>query len=750
MPAGKGLPAPDALAALDRLRAQFELTVRELDDLLHAPQLPTRFAGAAATLDLLERFRELQLLGGTVPLAPSVSGVEMTQAIQYFRPPVTLSAVSGPTGVQTENSLPLVAGKPTILRAFLQDVTDVSGTIEWRAVGSAAWSPPTPALNGPLATLSSDVLASRSSAGGSLNFRLPAAACAGTLDVRLTFTGVVHSQGRILWDLQGHAHFVRDIGTLWNATELRQISFESINPLGIRLVRMRYEGRGLSLAAPSVADFWATAVQLRRMYPLSDICLWRESEVTYDGDFSDITPGAQHLPGTPNGGTFGDWLHIMNNMSALENAPSAVRYVMLYPNGALGASPSSGWAVGRTALTPVSVQSSLAHEVGHLVGRPHAPCGGPAGPDPWYPTFGSYGPASIGEFGVDIATLDIMDPATFRDFMSYCGPAWISPYQYGHIRNWLLINPGPTTCVQNAPAAFVRSAHEADSEGSRERLALTLQIDRSGRVRLAQPCFHVPMPSTADEGVKTDYFVELRREGGEVLSAIRLWLQDAHVTLDDAVTSYFALIPWDAMASEVVVLSGHEVLERFSIDATAPRLSKPVWSDTKGATVRRLDWRCDTPAARFAVRYSADGGETWGTVSTWLERPSCAIDLATLPAGDAGIVEIVASAGFRTSRRSVKVGRVARAARVATIISPLPKLVARAGETVVFLGHAISKDGEARVGSLEWSSSRDGVLGTGRELLVHTLSPGRHVITLGADDGVGGVVRATRTISVQA
>ena len=75
--------------------------------------------------------------------------------------------------------------------------------------------------------------------------------------------------------------------------------------------------------------------------------------------------------------------------------------------------------------------------------------------------------------------------------------------------------------------------------------------------------------------------------------------------------------------------------------------------------------------------------------------------------------------------------------------------MARVGETVVFLGYAMSKDGEAPCGSLEWASNRDGVLGAGRELLVHTLSPGRHVITLSVGDGIGGVTRATRTISVR-
>ena len=112
------------------------------------------------------------------------------------------------------------------------------------------------------------------------------------------------------------------------------LHFQAVNPLGIRLVRMRYEGRGLMLPAPSVADFWRTATMLRRMYPLSDMCLWAESERLYDGDFSDITPGAAHAPGTPNGGSTGDWLHILNNLVVLENAPSCVVYVMLYPPGA--------------------------------------------------------------------------------------------------------------------------------------------------------------------------------------------------------------------------------------------------------------------------------------------------------------------------------------------------------------------------------------------------------------------------------
>jgi hypothetical protein len=207
-------------------------------------------------------------------------------------------------------------------------------------------------------------------------------------------------------------------------------------------------------------------------------------------------------------------------MISLENAPEAVRYVMLYPNGA-AASYYIGWGVGRTTLSPVDNQSALAHEIGHMCGRYHAPCGLPL-QDPTYPTYGNYGPASIGEFGVDIETLDIKNPATYKDFMGYCVPTWIPPYQYEHIRNWLLDNPGPTTCIQSSESSFAESESVELGQALRERLALTVQIYRNGRVRLSQPCFHLPMSSGAEEGLKTDYSVELRNGEGDILSAIRL------------------------------------------------------------------------------------------------------------------------------------------------------------------------------------------------------------------------------------
>jgi len=68
---------------------------------------------------------------------------------------------------------------------------------------------------------------------------------------------------------------------------------------------------------------------------------------------------------------------------------------------------------------------TMAHEVGHTHGREHAPCGGPAYPDPEYP----YPGARIGWWGL-IAPDLLQSPTVVKDIMSYCEAPWISDYTY--------------------------------------------------------------------------------------------------------------------------------------------------------------------------------------------------------------------------------------------------------------------------------------------------------------------------------
>jgi hypothetical protein len=71
-----------------------------------------------------------------------------------------------------------------------------------------------------------------------------------------------------------------------------------------------------------------------------------------------------------------------------------------------------------------------AHEWGHNFGRVHAPCGGPASPDPSWPSGSGYLNARIGQWGWDNVADALRDPNVYRDVMSYCDPQWISDYTY--------------------------------------------------------------------------------------------------------------------------------------------------------------------------------------------------------------------------------------------------------------------------------------------------------------------------------
>jgi hypothetical protein len=74
-------------------------------------------------------------------------------------------------------------------------------------------------------------------------------------------------------------------------------------------------------------------------------------------------------------------------------------------------------------------RETFVHEVGHNQGRPHSPCGGPDGADPNYP----HSNAAIGVWGFDVLTGAWKSPSTTRDYMSYCGPTWVSDWTWGRV-----------------------------------------------------------------------------------------------------------------------------------------------------------------------------------------------------------------------------------------------------------------------------------------------------------------------------
>lgn len=74
---------------------------------------------------------------------------------------------------------------------------------------------------------------------------------------------------------------------------------------------------------------------------------------------------------------------------------------------------------------------TVAHELGHALGRDHAPCGVElADTDPSWPDDMLHRNASLGVYGYDFAKSRLLRPRSYRDVMSYCSPLWISDYTY--------------------------------------------------------------------------------------------------------------------------------------------------------------------------------------------------------------------------------------------------------------------------------------------------------------------------------
>jgi len=118
-----------------------------------------------------------------------------------------------------------------------------------------------------------------------------------------------------------------------------------------------------------------------------------------------------------------------NNVLALLGEVNAIRLM----EGGAGyyAGLMAGEVTGARGVAYLGGRSSfslaedwiMAHEFGHNLGLPHAPCGGAAWPEPRFPN----GDGTIGSWGYDSRGDSLVSPATY-DHMSYCDPRWISDY----------------------------------------------------------------------------------------------------------------------------------------------------------------------------------------------------------------------------------------------------------------------------------------------------------------------------------
>jgi len=130
-----------------------------------------------------------------------------------------------------------------------------------------------------------------------------------------------------------------------------------------------------------------------------------------------------------DGSTTQGWIDLLYELSALRDSDLSDRsYYGVLPSPISSGIGGIGF-IGYPVAHGLEDDHIVAHELGHTLGLSHAPCGGASDADPFYP----YASGSIGTWGYDVASGLLVDPASHKDVMSYCGPSWISDYNYGSV-----------------------------------------------------------------------------------------------------------------------------------------------------------------------------------------------------------------------------------------------------------------------------------------------------------------------------
>lgn len=519
---------------------------------------------------------------------------------------LTITAIEVNQSVQrANNSVPLVANRNTLVRVYAQALTDnpvhnvvvrLTATRDGNTIGHLDSAP-----------IAIPLEASRDNAGSTINFQLPPAWLFGNV----TLTAVVDANNAI-------AEVNEENNTL--ATGM---AFNNVPNLQIVIVPIHYTHTG-----PTNPGFYpAQSVDyisdwLMRAYPIADVDITMRTPYAFSGNLQAIDAWVNE-----QGTGLLDRMYQMKLADGYpENTP--VVYYAFVPTrdgstrwffsgiagiGWIGARESVGLNLGNDDRTG----ALAAHEIGHNLGRRHAPCGNPAGVDPFYP----YAGASIGEYGIDIPQGVFWTPFTAVDIMSYCDPAWLSDYTYIGLYNDQMAHGFATT------------------QTARDSMVVTAGLDENGTVTLHPTYAYAGYVSTATTG--SDYQVELLDESGNVLASQPMQLREAEEQEVRAhlLTAVLPLSPARAAAIRIVQADMVLVEREFGEWPSAAAGDGAAVAAARAGDTIVLSWNpANLPAI---VRYSADGGRTWTALGLGVVGGAFTVEAGALPRTDNILFEII-------------------------------------------------------------------------------------------------------------
>jgi hypothetical protein len=668
-------------------------------------------------------------LTGVIDL--TVLGIEVTQAIQSF---------DFPPGF--DNSVPLVAGKPTLARVYVGGsgatgpISNV--TVELGIYRSSMNTPRATLTLGPHSVPNQAVREQRQTYASSFNFLLPNSWLLSNLEILGARVNPNFTVPETNFD-----------NNLFYATGAQTPMHFNPYPINVGFVPVRARDHSGLLVAPNLSDpdLNTLLAYFRAVWP-AQVNVWFMQGGPLDGDRNYVFP-----PGDSGcGDEWGDLLDDLEDIyDGWRNRPSnAYVYGLLHPDvpggggcGLVGGKGAGGWL--RPNDGPV-----MAQELGHNADRLHAPCGNPGGVDGSYPQYrdpqgNPYRGGSIGQVGVNVTTGEVFVPAGpngATDFMSYCAPAWISPYTWNALLGKMSSPSG---------LAGVSQAEETP------HLVIVGRAREDGQIELPRPFWIEARPEGVyDHTGEGPYSLELQTAAGTPLFTRHFDRRhfDEHHTPD----RFREIVPFSPETARIVFRYQGEIAQVVPITPNRPevRVLSPNGGETWGGSGPfTITWQAedadgDPLAAR--ISYSTDGGATWQLLAVNVLGRYYTVDPSFLAGSHAGMVQVRVSDGVHTTGDvSDAPFRVIPKAPLALQLSPVDEMNLTLGKPHLFQGLATDpEDGPLSGEALSWSSNVDGPLGTGAAIVVDHLSLGPHQITLSATDSDGMIGNSSIHIYVGA
>jgi Ca2+-binding RTX toxin-like protein len=732
--------------------------------------------------DVLEDFYSPHVFGdGGVTVVRSAVEFASIVGASCLGEAVELRALEVNQAVQDwQNSVPLVAGKPTAVRAFVEvPAGEADQPIVGRLFGTRDGAPlpisPLLAINpANTVTADDDVVARRADIEASLNFRLPASWRSGTVELRFEAGGAPL-----------RCQEPADAGGGPAADCTVTVTFTPEDTPEIVAVAVPYvDGTGATVT-PTGTELNEQRFRMESIFPVPNVDFRTDTLAAY--------PAAPDLNQVLNDLIMKRALDIATCLVACTEPTSTASYYYGVLSGSLGGglgfrpgNVSAGYLGGAGARNGLGyARNRGAHEVAHNLDRGHAvddtlpldangdkvgQCNSTAGPStPAHQPFETVngdrrpvlGPLSAGIeneiWGLDNrmllvdTDLAVIDPRVTFELMSYCGGGpqgrWISEYTYNGVRG------------QFAPSG-VGASPGAAPDGT-DQVLIVGSTDPDGAVTFRPLVGFVGNAPAVPAG---DHRVQLLAPDGTELAgadvaAVELGpdAEGPELPAGPGREVFLAVVPAPATAVGAVALQVDGVTVAAvpasanppTVAVTAPAADTVI--DTAEATFAWTGSDADGDPLSYTVLYSPDGGATWDTLAVNTSQTSVTVERAALAASPAATIQVIASDGINTASVTSEPFVVVNNEPSVVIDAPGDGAVFSGVQNVDLIGRGEDPDDGPLVGAaLSWSSDLDGPLGSGAELTVNAadLSEGDHLITLTATDTTGVEAEATVAISV--